>query len=165
MRNNNLKNYLGNSTSKYISFVCLFAVLIILYPHNYDRIQREINQAKWRIQNVAHYRYQLSIGCDCSLRSETPVTIEVLDGTIVSVVGVDGKLSDWVGKNSIVFGKDQTMEGLFGQIQNQIYKNDYFLQATYDGKYGFPQYVLLKSNFFEFGGGVIYRVSNFEVLP
>jgi hypothetical protein len=165
MGNNNIKEYIGRSTSKFISFAILFVVLIILYPHNYDRIRLEFNQAKWRIQNVTHYRYQLRIGCDCWLLSETPIIIEVLDGKIVSVVDVDGKLSDWTNKNSKIFSEDQTIEGLFGQIQKKIYIHDFYLQAKYDGKYGFPQFFIFKPDFSTFGGGAVYQVSNFEILP
>jgi len=117
------------------------------------------------MQNIPHYRYQLKIDCGCSLLSETPITIEVLDGKIVSVVDVGGQLSDWSNQNSRIFGEDQTIKGLFGQIQKQIYKHDYYLWVKYDGKYGFPQFFLFKPEFTTYGGGVMYQVSNFEVLP
>jgi hypothetical protein len=164
MGNNNLAEYVRRSASKYISFAIFFAVLIVLLPHNYGRIKLEFNRAKWRAQNVAHYRYQLQIVCHCLLTPRPPLTIEVLDDEIVSIVDVDGKMFNWSGKDSMVFGKNQTMEGLFDQIQKAIPEDNQIL-TNYDKKYGFPSFILFDPEYYTIDDEHIYQISNFEVLP
>ncbi|MEP6894595.1 MAG: DUF6174 domain-containing protein, partial [Chloroflexota bacterium] len=50
------------------------------------------NQQKWNDANIQHYRFELSIGCFCPFRDQMPITVEVLNGKVVSMIGKDGKL-------------------------------------------------------------------------
>jgi hypothetical protein len=65
----------------------------------------------------------------------------VLDNEIVSIVDVDGKIFNWSDKDSMVFGKNLTMEGLFDQIQKAIPEDNQIL-TNYHKKYGFPSFIL-----------------------
>jgi len=49
------------------------------------------NQSKWQDANITHYRFDVSVGCFCLFRSQMPMTVEVQNGEIVSMIDVNGE--------------------------------------------------------------------------
>lgn len=165
VENNIRSEYVKRITNKYISFAILSVVLLILpfLPRLYNRIALEFNRIKWNSQNISHYSYELDILCRCNY-IYTFATIEVHDGQIVSMVDANGKVLELDGLYSEIFIRNGTVEGLFSNIQGEIFKAD-MLRTMYDRKYGFPTTIILDPSRDWIDDERIYEISNFEVLP
>src|SRR5512143_1181437 len=96
--------------------------------------QREYkaNQGMWQEQAIAHYRYQLVIGCFCPFGGQMPLTIEVKDGQAVSIKTADG--SD-PGPNSESYAQVDTIDKLFDKLGSALGEADE-VTVSYDPTYG-----------------------------
>lgn len=135
MENSNRGEYVRRLVNKYISFALLIALLLLLFPRNYELIKLEITRVDWRIHNVSHYRYRIDALCFCSgLWEIMPITVEVKDGEVISVIDAHGIPLDLAERRESLFSGDLTMEGLFGLIQKEDLKDDW-IRVDYEWKY------------------------------
>src|ERR1041385_9072260 len=60
---------------------------------NAGQPKSEVEQArnKWQAANIAHYRFDLTLGCFCAFSQDMPLVIEVKDGQVVSMKYQSGK--------------------------------------------------------------------------
>jgi len=96
------------------------------------------NQKKWQDANISHYRFQLGVGCFCIFRSEMPVTVEVKNGEIVSIVDVNGKdfpMDDQTRESVLKYA---TIDRIFSELKSDSVQKADHLTVTYDPTYGFP---------------------------
>src|SRR5512140_2198872 len=86
-----------------IKCVTLLIILIALaacsaFPDNLSAQNRQ----KWENQHITHYRINLSVGCFCAFRARMPLSIEIDNGKVLSMLDNQGKpaadLQDAVGK-------------------------------------------------------------------
>lgn len=114
MKNVNLRQYIAGSTSKYISIIITVLIVsgVIFIPPFEQKVRFQINREKWESQNITHYRFDLEISCFCPVFWGTmPVTIEIKDGQIISMMDVNGiALDDYLYKEIEDTG---TIEKLF----------------------------------------------------
>lgn len=119
------------------------------------------NRDKWASQGIGHYRFELTISCFCPFFEVNPVTVEVLDGKIVSMTGADGQpLPDNFRSE---FEQAGTVELLFAIAEENIANADQ-VDVTYDATYGFPASIIVDRIELAIDDEISYFVENFEVL-
>ena len=98
----------------------------------------ELNRQKWQNQNITHYRFNLSVLCFCAFSSIMPITVEVNNGKIISMVGKDGQSA---AEYQDTLAKYASVEKLFGTVDAAAKGNAYQLVVQYDSNYGYPQII------------------------
>ena len=101
------------------------------------------NHQKWNDANIQHYRFELSIGCFCPFRDQMPITVEVLNGKVVSMTGKDGKLVEATDPNYEYFASYATIDLLFSELEKDLGGKADEVTVTYDPTYGFPATVTI----------------------
>ena len=120
------------------------------------------NRSLWESQAIQHYRFNLEVGCFCPWNALMPLTIEVKNGAIVSMVGSNGgDITPYLD----TFRAHATIESLFDLVDSAISKRVYNLVVQYDPKYGFPASIVIDPSRMIMDDETGYYVTNFEVLP
>ena len=120
------------------------------------------NRSLWESQAIQHYRFNLKVGCFCPWNALMPLTIEVKNGAIVSMVGSNGgDITPYLD----TFRAYATIESLFDLVDSAISKRVYNLVVQYDPKYGFPASIVIDPSRMIMDDETGYYVTNFEVLP
>jgi len=126
-----------------------------------ERQAFEKNRALWESQAIQHYRIHFTIGCNCPWRELMPLTVEVQDGEIVSMVASNaGDISNYLD----TFRRHATIESLFELVDSSIAKV-YKLAVQYDATYGFPTSTVIDPYRWITDDATGYYVTDFEVLP
>ncbi|MEP7135486.1 MAG: DUF6174 domain-containing protein [Chloroflexota bacterium] len=123
------------------------------------------NQQKWNDANITHYRFSLNIGCFCVFRSEMPLTVEVLNGEVVSLTGADGKLIDATNANYAYYSTYATIDRLFTEIESDSVRKADEVTVTYDATYGFPSTINIDFIKAAADDELSLNASAFEKLP
>lgn len=94
-----------------------------------------LNRQKWQSQNIAHYRFQLNVGCFCAFRSQMPLTIEVRDGQIVSMLNSEGQPipADLVE----ILARYNTIDKIFAMVESAIHDGADKVTISYNDDYGY----------------------------
>lgn len=124
----------------------------------YDR-----NLDKWREADVSHYRFDLVIGCFCPFYQDMPLTIEVKDGGVVSILRADGTPVEPSNPNREYYEKYATMDLLFAELKSEMAEAEE-VTVAYDPQYGFPQDVSIDVIKLAMDDELSLQVTNFEVL-
>jgi hypothetical protein len=124
----------------------------------YDR-----NLAKWQTASIAHYQYDLMIGCFCPFYQDMPLTIEVKDGQVVSITTTNGILLDASNPSYSYYLKYATIDLLFSELNSEMAKADETL-VTYDAQYGFPAEVAIDRIELAMDDELSLLVTNFKTL-
>jgi hypothetical protein len=119
------------------------------------------NQQKWATQNVGHYKFELTIGCNCPWRSLMPLKIEVKDGQVVSMTDKDGQPTPANYANT--FNKAASIENLFAILDSAIGSASK-VTVEYDADYGYPKSIVIDYSKMVYDDEIGYYVENFEVL-
>lgn len=123
------------------------------------------NQQKWQDANVDHYSFQLSVTCFCPVSGIMPMTVEVKDGEVVSIVDVNGNAFSSTDPLNELIQKYATIDRIFAELATDPVQNAEKLEVTYDPTYGFPTEVTI--DFVEqIADDELYlSLSGFEPLP
>jgi hypothetical protein len=142
----------------------LAALTIILTACSFTA-SREYGQnlSKWQDAKINHYRYALSIGCFCPFRDVMPVTVEVLNGEIVSITSVKGSLIDSTDPSYATIESYATIDRLFTQLKSALDEADE-VATTYDSTYGFPTSISIDQIKQAVDDELFITVDHFEVL-
>jgi hypothetical protein len=120
------------------------------------------NRALWESQDISHYRLQLRIGCFCAFMDLMPLSVEVRDGQVVSLLDASGRpvpgdrlemLERYAGIDKVFELVDQAISGKADKVT-----------VTYDPTYGFPTQVSIDYIKLAVDDELGLQVSNFEVL-
>jgi hypothetical protein len=108
-------------------------------PMGYMQLRTLNSQAaRWQAQNVTSYEMKVHIGCFCPFYDRMPLTVEVRDGQVVSVVDSQGQP---VATDDPIrmYGNEQlmTIDGVFDYAREAI-RNADETKITYDAALGFP---------------------------
>jgi hypothetical protein len=96
------------------------------------------NYQKWQTSDVTHYQYDLSVVCFCAFSQRMPLTIEIQDKKVISMVYNDGTiLSD---SEKEIFKQYRSIDAIFDFTQESMNKADE-IHVEYDPDYGFPKSV------------------------
>jgi hypothetical protein len=126
-----------------------------------DKTALRENQQKWTSQNVTHYKFELTIGCNCPWRSLMPLKIEVKDGQVVSMTDKDGQPISANYANS--FDKATSIENLFAILDKAIGSASK-VTVSYDPDYGYPKSIIIDYSKMVSDDEIGYYVKSFEVL-
>lgn len=120
------------------------------------------NVTKWNDANINHYRMQLSVSCFCPFRDINPITVEVKDGQIVSMIGVNG--AEILDTDPVYESLSQyaTIDALFTWLGDALANADK-VEVSYDVVYGFPTTVAVDYITEAIDDEIWIEVSNFEV--
>jgi hypothetical protein len=123
------------------------------------------NQSKWQDANVTHYSFELSVSCFCLFRSQMPLTVEVQDGEIVSMIDVNGEAFPMDDPMSELVMKHATIDRLFSELGSDPVQEADHLTVSYDSTYGFPVEVAIDYIELAADDELYLSVSAFEPLP
>lgn len=123
------------------------------------------NQSKWQDADINHYRMQLSVGCFCLFRSQMPVTVEVKDGEVVSMIDVNGETFPLDDPMSEFVLKYATIDRLFSELGSDSVQEADHLTMSFDPTYGFPTEVAIDYIELAADDELYLSVSAFEPLP
>ena len=143
----------------------VFALLTIILAACSFTASSEYDQnlGKWQDAKITHYRYTLSIGCFCAFREDMPVTVEVLNGEIVSIISANGSPMDSTNPAYSSVEYYATMDRLFTQLKSALDEADE-VAAVYDSTYGFPTSISIDQIKDAVDDELFITVENFEVL-
>ena len=117
-------------------------------------------RALWESQAIRHYRFNFRIGCMCPWAAMMPLTVEVQDGAIVSMVGRNGAdITPYLD----TFRPHATIESLFDLVDSAISRRVYSLEVQYDPTYGFPASIIINPSRLVMDDETGYYVTNLEV--
>ena len=123
------------------------------------------NQSKWQDANITHYSFDLSVSCFCLFRSQMPLTIEVQDGEIVSMIDVNGEAFPMDDPMSELVMKHATIDRLFSELGSDPVQKADHLTVSYDSTYGFPVEAAIDYIELAADDELYLSVSAFEPLP
>ncbi len=119
-------------------------------------------QSRWRDSQVSHYRYNLTVACFCGFTQRMPLTVEVEDGLMRSMVFNDGTpvppdQLQW-------FSRYSTIDALFDFTKETLRTADK-INVEYDSTYGFPSKVQIDFYTDAVDDELALEVANFQPLP
>ncbi len=108
-------------------------------PGHYLQLRTLDSQAaQWHAHNMTSYEMTLGIGCFCPFSDRMPLTVEVRDGQVISVVDSQGQP---VAQDDPIrsYGNEQlmTVDGVFDYARDAI-RNADETTISYDPSLGFP---------------------------
>ena len=125
-----------------------------------------LHQLKWKAANVSHYQFQLSIECFCMFYlTRMPVTVEVQDGEIVSIVDSSGTAIPNENEIFNEIARFATMDRLFSTLRANLGGRADEFTVTYDFRYGFPTEIRIDRSKDIADDEWALTVSRFVVLP
>jgi len=142
--------------------IILLLVVLLTSCSSQNREAYEKNLALWKSKPVQHYRFNLKIGCMCPWSGMMPVTVEVQNGEMLTMVASNG--GD-ITPFQDTFRPRGTVEGLFDTVYAAMSRGAYSLTVQYDGTYGFPTSIVVNPSKAIMDDETGYYVTNFEVLP
>jgi hypothetical protein len=120
------------------------------------------NRALWESQNISHYRFQLQVGCFCAFMDLMPLSVEVRDGQVVSLLDASGRPVP--GDRLEMLERYAGIDKLFELVDQAISGKADKVTVTYDPTYGFPTQVSIDYIKLAVDDELGLQVSNFEVL-
>ena len=145
--------------------ITLLLLVLILSACSLGGTELSRNQAKWQDAGITHYRFQLSVGCFCLFRSQMPMTVEVQDGEVVSMIDVNGEAFPMDDPMSEFVLKYATIDRLFSELGSDSVRDADHLTMSFDPTYGFPTEVAIDYIELAADDELYLSVSAFEPLP
>lgn len=123
-------------------------------------VEVDTPQARWESKDIDSYRYTIQVGCFCIVEMTKPVTIEVIDGQVASIVyAADGSPA-----NPELFESYNSIDKLFAVINDAQSQDPVTLDVTYDETYGVPLSVNIDISELIADEELYLTISNFESL-
>lgn len=123
---------------------------------------------RWQSFQVAHYRYSLTVLCQCGLTNQ-PYTLEVRDGQLISATDAMGQpISDTdidAPPHSVdwFFGLTR-IDSLFDHIHD-LSSRAPSVNIVYDPQYAFPAYTFVNWQDGQPEAEIALHVFDFQILP
>ncbi len=120
------------------------------------------SHARWQNSHITHYRYSVHVGCFCPFTQRMPLTIEVSNGIVQSIVLNDGTP---VPQDQLeMFSRYSTIGALFALTGDALRTAD-DVKVQYDAAYGFPSTVYIDYIRNAVDDELSLSVTNFHPLP
>ena len=142
-----------------LTLIVILTACSTVAPSELDR-----NRQTWQDSGIAHYRFSLHIGCFCVFRDQMPITVEVLNGEVISMTYPDGTLVAETDPNSEIFSQHATIERLFSELEAGLAGDAEEVTVTYDSTRGFPSEIYFDYIQAAADDELSLSVSNFEAL-
>ena len=101
-----------------------------------DELSR--NRETWQDANITHYQFELTIGCFCAFRSQMPITVEVKEDQVISMIDVNGDVLSADDPMNEFILKYATIDRIFSELDSDSVREADKLTISYDATYGFP---------------------------
>ncbi|MBL8097631.1 MAG: hypothetical protein JNK81_00510 [Anaerolineales bacterium] len=121
------------------------------------------NVTKWNDAGVSHYRMQVGVSCFCPFADINPITVEVKDGQIVSMVGANGAEVLDTDPAYVTLAQYANVDSLFTWLGDALANADK-VEVTYDATYGFPTSIAVDFITEATDDEIWIDISNFEVV-
>lgn len=127
----------------------------------------EQNRAKWESQHITHYRMSLDLPFSSSTYSRMPLTVEVRDDKIVSVMDINGRgFSPEIDEDfHYDYPQAFTIPGLFTIANDWFRKKPPSINVSYDPILGYPTSISIDPWTEPCCQEMDYSVRVFQVLP
>lgn len=119
------------------------------------------NRQKWEGQRISHYRFYLSVICFCAFRDKMPLTIEIKDGQVVSMLDSQAQS---VSEFADTFERYNTIEKLFGVLDSALNGGADKVTVDYNADYGYPQSTSVDYIELAMDDEMSFTISEFEIL-
>lgn len=119
------------------------------------------NREKWESQHITHYRFELHVSCFCAFRDQMPLTIEVKDGKVVSMIDSKGQPVTQFGD---LFDTYNTIEKLFAKLDAALNGEADSTTVEYDSAKGYPTSIYIDYIQQAADDEIGFTVSNLTVL-
>ena len=129
-------------------------------PENSSTAQLQRNKQLWAKQNISNYRFTVRQTCFCSMESMQPVTIEVRNGKVTSIVPAIDALSF----NREDFTHHASIAKLFDVVEDAIAKEAEDLSVTYHPTLGYPTEIAIDYDAWTVHDELSITVENFQAL-
>ena len=120
------------------------------------------NQQKWDTLKITHYSMKLNVSCFCAFRSQMPLSVEVNDGRVVSMLDSNGQS---VAQFADTFDTYNTIEKLFSKLNDALNGGADKTTVEYDTDKGYPQSIYIDYIEKAADDEIGFTVSDFKVLP
>ncbi|HNB42266.1 MAG TPA: DUF6174 domain-containing protein, partial [Anaerolineales bacterium] len=110
----------------------LLLVLALLLVACSAASEYDQNIKKWQDAEIAHYRFDLFIGCFCPFRDVMPLTIEVQNGKVVSMTQADGLVVATDDPSYELFMSVASVDALFARLDSSLNGDADEVLVTYD---------------------------------
>ncbi len=120
------------------------------------------NQQKWDALKITHYSMKLNVSCFCAFRSQMPLSVEVNDGRVVSMLDSNGQS---VAQFADTFDTYNTIEKLFSKLNDALNGGADKTTVEYDTDKGYPQSIYIDYIEKAADDEIGFTVSDFKVLP
>ena len=147
--------------------VLIVLVYNALFPKAFWQSRElEHNRTKWESQHITHYRMSLDLDDPSPYENRMPLTVEVKDGKLVSVVDAHGQSVS--AENDDDFGYEQqyfTIPGLFSFAYKTVWENPPEILISYDPALGYPASIYVDPYTEPCCQEYAIGVQDFQVLP
>jgi hypothetical protein len=150
---------------KKITVLFLVLILTACAPSAETGTELSRNQQKWQDANVSHYSMQLSVTCFCPVAGVMPMTVEIQDGEVVSLVDVNGDAISVTDPLNDLIQKYVTIDRIFAELASASVQEAERLEVAYDPTYGFPTEVTIDFVEQVADDELYLSVTGFEPLP
>ena len=113
------------------------------------------NRKRWERQKIVHYQVTQKLSCFCTPMTREPKIIEVDQGKIIAINGVEMENGSKMGK---------TIPEFFDWIEEKKVRNPFISEYTFDGKYGFPNMIYFNMEENMEDEELRYVLTDFEIL-
>jgi hypothetical protein len=149
---------------KLILIPLLVTLIVILAACSAGGVSSD--KQKWEDANITNYRFKLTLSCFCPFQDQMPLSIEVRNGTVVSMTYPDGRAVASDDINYEFFLQYGTMDNLFAKIEGaQADPEAGEVIVKYDPTYGFPVEASIDYIKLAIDDEMYVTVSEFEKLP
>ncbi len=145
--------------------IILIALAVILAACSGGGSEFSQNLEKWNDAKIPHYRFLLNVSCFCAFRDQMPLTIEALNGEVVSMAGSDGLVIAATDPNYELFSKYATIDRLFSELEADLGGGADEVTVTYDSTHGFPSELNIDFIKNAADDELYLSASEFETLP
>ena len=143
----------------------IFPIILVVFLSACGASQSQVleqNRSLWESQAIQHYRFDLDISGNFPWYAMMPMTVEVQNGAIVSMVASNGgDITPYLD----TFLQNGTVENLFDTIDSALSGWVYRHEVQYDATYGFPVSIVIERSRFMTDDATGYYVAGFEILP
>jgi hypothetical protein len=150
---------------KKITVLFLVLILTACAPSAETGTELSRNQQKCQDANVNHYSMQLSVTCFCPVAGVMPMTVEIQDGEVVSLVDVNGDAISVTDPLNDLIQKYVTIDRIFAELASASVQEAERLEVAYDPTYGFPTEVTIDFVEQVADDELYLSVTGFEPLP
>ncbi len=144
----------------------LITLVLILAACSAGGSELEQNRQTWEDAGISHYRFDLHLSCFCVFIDQMPLTVEVQDGEVVSILTVDGtpvSADDPMHEFFVGLG---TMDRLFDELESAMGSAEAGeITVKYDAALGFPTEASIDYIKEAIDDELYFTVSEFEQLP